>query len=165
MFSLEIVINVLDDVRHTFSGQNQAWLCVLLLWVCLSMLFGECCRKHTEKLFTKTRIRIVQLYVCGHTILIYNDNFTNNGHYNKLCSDEQWKSWKIITFNFSHENFSIWAFALFDLAESYAHRATARKREREMERERESEIESHRGHLKLISLVVADGKWRETFGE
>lgn len=57
--------------------------------MCLSMLFGECCRKHTEKLFTKTRIRIVQLYVCGHTILIYNDNFTNNGHYNKLCLDEQ----------------------------------------------------------------------------
>ena len=100
------------------------------------------CRKHTEKLFTKTRIRILQLYVCGHTILIYNDNFTNNGHYNKLCLDEQWKSWKIITFNFSHENFSIWTFSLFDLAES------------NVERAKERETESPKGHLKLISLVV-----------
>lgn len=135
MFWLEIVINVLDDVVVFFLLLIFISSLVLLLyeWVeaCIlpihkaivhvNMDVSAVMRPQTyQKLFYPHPHSVncmcfshcVCMGICveerDHTVLIYNDNFTNNGHYNKLCLDEQWKSWKIITFNFSHENFSIW---------------------------------------------------------
>lgn len=136
MFWLEIVINVLDDVVVFFSFFSFSFLhwCYFCTNESKRVFFhsqSDCACEYgcqcgdaatnIPKTFLPASAfcklyEFLSLCVCmgicveerDHTVLIYNDNFTNNGHYNKLCLDEQWKSWKIITFNFSHENFSIW---------------------------------------------------------
>lgn len=115
MFWLEIVINVLDDVVaffpshfHFFVGATTVRMSrsvcssIHKAIVHVNMDVSAVMRPQTyQKLFYPHPHSVncmcfshcVCMGICveerDHTVLIYNDNFTNNGHYNKLCLDEQ----------------------------------------------------------------------------